>query len=121
MDNVTLADDDGDTMTIDDGKLKLKCNSTGVFPTPAWPNCTEVGGASSSGRKKRSSERYSHLQDDIDYTILVMVETQFMWTDGIENEINIIFNCFFLLCKKIRCSFVVACSVYTCILYIRPS
>ena len=87
LENVTLENDDGDTMTIDNGKLKLKCNASAVFPTPTWPNCTSEGGTP-SGRKKRSTDRYAHLQDDIDYTIMVLVETQFMWTDGIEHEIN---------------------------------
>ena len=87
LNDVTLENDDGVTMTIENELLKLQCNSAGGFPTPTWPNCTELP----SGRRKRSSsssERYSHLQDDIDYTILVLVESQFMWTDGIENEIN---------------------------------
>ena len=90
--NATLEGDDGETMTIENSKIKLKCNATGMFPSlSAWPNCTEDSSSNAGGRRKRSSSstgRYSHLQDDIDYTILVLVETQFMWTDGIENEIN---------------------------------
>ena len=73
-------------MLIENGKeIQIKCNSSGKFPTPTWPNCTKV--TVSNDRKKRSAD-YSHIQSDMDYTVLVLFETQFMWNDGIEREVN---------------------------------
>ncbi len=82
--------------------VELKCMGDGYISdyegepwhTGSWPACTAVASKkkrrrrrSSSLRQKRAAVEYTGLHEDIDYTILVLMETQFKYTDAIASEV----------------------------------
>lgn len=75
------------------GEVRMKCGSDGRFThldleyyNNNWPVC-EPG----NQRRKRAVD-YSGLHDDIDYSILILVEFQFMYTMDLESDIKDLFN-----------------------------
>ncbi|TRY77305.1 hypothetical protein TCAL_04063, partial [Tigriopus californicus] len=75
------------------GVVRMKCGSDGRFShidlehyNNAWPVC-EPG----NQRRKRLVD-YTGLHDDIDYSILIMVEFQFMYTPELESDMKDLFN-----------------------------
>ncbi len=82
--------------------VELKCMGDGYISdyegepwhTGSWPACTAVASKkkkrrrrSNSLRQKRAAVEYTGLHEDIDYTILVLMETQFKYTDAIASEV----------------------------------
>ena len=87
--------------TVDVGKFRLICGRDGVlephdadvYEVETFPKC--VLESSANGNKKRRKKRwvqYNNLYDDIDYTVIAMVEFQFMYTDAIETEVEAFSN-----------------------------
>ena len=71
-------------------RYRLECLSSGFFEakdywsTLGWPACSV---SVPSGRRKKRSEKFPSLEDDIDYSIYVLFEVQFMYNPNMESSI----------------------------------
>ena len=66
--------------------FKLKCDLEGKFSVIEWPTCVTIA----QDRKKRaanSDDEKSGLHKDIEYTMFVLFETQFMYSENIAIDV----------------------------------
>lgn len=76
-------------MDMTDKSYKLQCQSNGRFEahdywgTIGWPRCETTA----TTRRKRSTD-FPNLHTDIEYSLLVIFETQFMYTEALADEIK---------------------------------
>ncbi len=69
---------------IEGGKFKLMCGggATWTIMDLEWPTCVTPP----ASRKKRFIQ-YEGLKEDIQYTLFAYIETQWMWTDPINDDV----------------------------------